>query len=99
MRDALDHARTAAQEFHQAIGVLAKRPDAKKAEIEGAIQKAKTAAESIRSAKAFDRASEVLRTRRTDLDEGARLLLAQETVTADQFPALRLAGREIKSAA
>ncbi len=51
VRDALDHARTAAQEFHQAIsGVLAKRPDAKKAEIEGAIQKAKTAAESIRSA-------------------------------------------------
>ena len=46
VRDALDHARTAAQEFHQAIsGVLAKRPDAKKAEIEGAIQKAKTAAE------------------------------------------------------
>ena len=43
VRDALDHARTAAQEFHQAIksGVLAKRPDAKKAEIEGAIRKAR----------------------------------------------------------
>jgi cell division protease FtsH len=40
--------------------------------------------------KAFDRATEVLRTRRADLDEGARLLLAQETVTADQFPAIRL---------
>jgi cell division protease FtsH len=42
--------------------------------------------------KAFDRATEVLRKRRVDLDEGARLLLAQETVTADQFPAMRAAG-------
>ena len=51
VRDALDHARTAAQEFHQAIsGVVVKRPDAKKAEVESAIQKAKTAAELIRSA-------------------------------------------------
>ena len=39
--------------------------------------------------KAFDRATEVLQARRADLDEGARLLLAQETVTADQFPAIR----------
>ena len=39
--------------------------------------------------KAFDRATQVLRARRADLDEGARLLLAQETVTADQFPAIR----------
>jgi len=39
--------------------------------------------------KAFDRATEVLRARRSDLDDGARLLLAQETVTADQFPAIR----------
>ncbi len=39
-------------------------------------------------ARSFDRASEVLRARRVDLDEGARLLLAQETVTADQFPAI-----------
>jgi len=39
--------------------------------------------------KAFDRATEVLRARRADLDEGARLLLARETVTADQFPAIR----------
>jgi cell division protease FtsH len=45
-------------------------------------------------AKAFDRATEVLHERRADLDEGARLLLAQETVTADQFPAIRSAGRE-----
>jgi hypothetical protein len=32
-------------------------------------------------------------------DEGARLLLAQETVTADQFPAIRSAGPQTKSAA
>jgi cell division protease FtsH len=38
-------------------------------------------------AKAFERATEVLRTRRPNLDDGVRLLLAQETVTADQFPA------------
>ena len=49
--------------------------------------------------KAFDRATEVLRERRADLDEGARLLLAQETVTADQFPAIRSAGPQIKSTA
>ena len=36
--------------------------------------------------------------RRANLDEGARLLLAQETVTADQFPAIRSAGPETKSA-
>jgi hypothetical protein len=34
-------------------------------------------------------ATEVLRARRADLDDGSRLLLAQETVTADQFPAIR----------
>jgi cell division protease FtsH len=47
--------------------------------------------------KAFDLATDVLRKRRADLDEGARLLLAQETVTADQFPAIRSAGPQIKS--
>jgi cell division protease FtsH len=40
-------------------------------------------------AKAFERATGILASRRADLDEGARLLLAQETLTADQFPALR----------
>ena len=40
-------------------------------------------------AKAFGRATDILRTRRADLDEGARLLLAQETLTAEQFPAIR----------
>jgi cell division protease FtsH len=49
--------------------------------------------------KALDRATEVLRKRRADLDEGARLLLAQETVTADQFPAIRSAGPQAKSVA
>jgi cell division protease FtsH len=49
--------------------------------------------------KAFDRATEVLRTRRGDLDEGARLLLAQETVTAEQFPAIQSVVRKEKSAA
>ena len=39
--------------------------------------------------KAFEQATAILRTRRTDLDEGGRLLLAQETLTVDQFPAIR----------
>jgi cell division protease FtsH len=51
------------------------------------------------AAKAFDRATEVLRTRRADLDEGAHLLLTQETVTADQFPAIRSAGPQTEPAA
>ncbi len=50
-------------------------------------------------AKAFDHATKVLQARRADLDEGAQLLLAQETVTADQFPAIRPAGPQTKSAA
>ena len=44
--------------------------------------------------KAFDQATAILRTRRADLDEGGRLLLAQETLTADQFPAIRPATKE-----
>ena len=40
-------------------------------------------------AKAFDRARAVLNSRRADLDKGARLLLGQETVTAEQFPPIR----------
>jgi cell division protease FtsH len=50
-------------------------------------------------AKAFERATEVLRERRADLDKGADLLLAQETVTADQFPAIRSVSREVKRSA
>jgi cell division protease FtsH len=41
------------------------------------------------AAKAFDRATDVLRRRRADLDEGARRLLERETITADDFPAIR----------
>ncbi len=51
------------------------------------------------AAKAFDRATEVLRARRADLDEGAHLLLTQETVTADQFPAIRSAAPQIRPSA
>jgi len=49
--------------------------------------------------KAFDQATEVLRMRRGDLDEGARLLLEQETITAEQFPAIHSVIRKEKSAA
>jgi cell division protease FtsH len=34
-------------------------------------------------------ASEILKSRCTDLDEGVKLLLAQETLTAEQFPAIQ----------
>ncbi|MGZ6253395.1 MAG: hypothetical protein ACXWM1_10040 [Candidatus Binataceae bacterium] len=40
---------------------------------------------------AFDGALAVLNARRADLDGGAKLLLAQETITADDFPALHAA--------
>jgi cell division protease FtsH len=40
---------------------------------------------------AFERAQEILRTRQRDLDAGAQLLLKQETETADDFPAIRVA--------
>jgi cell division protease FtsH len=44
--------------------------------------------------KAFEQATAVLRARRADLDEGGRLLLAHETLTADQFPAIRPVTKE-----
>ena len=47
-------------------------------------------------AKAFGRATDILRSRHADLDEGARLLLAQETLTADQFPAIRSTVQQAK---
>jgi cell division protease FtsH len=43
------------------------------------------------AAKAFERATEILRGRRADLEEGARRLLESETLTAEQFPAIRSA--------
>ena len=49
--------------------------------------------------KAFGRATEILSSRRADLEEGARLLLAQETLTADQFPAIRQSVQPAKPAA
>lgn len=41
-------------------------------------------------ANAFDRARDILRARRADLEAGAQLLLKRETLTADDFPPLRL---------
>jgi len=41
--------------------------------------------------KALDRACEILRARRGDLDAGADLLLKRETLTADDFPPIRSA--------
>ena len=39
-------------------------------------------------ARAFDRATEILRTRHADLDRGVQLLLTQETLTVEDFPAI-----------
>jgi cell division protease FtsH len=38
---------------------------------------------------AFARATQILQSRRTDLDKGSEMLLTRETVTADEFPAMR----------
>ena len=38
---------------------------------------------------AFERAREILQTRRGDLDAGVDLLLKRETITADDFPPIR----------
>jgi cell division protease FtsH len=40
-------------------------------------------------ARAFDRATEILRSRRADLDNGVELLLTKETLTADEYPPIR----------
>ncbi|HXW69888.1 MAG TPA: ATP-dependent zinc metalloprotease FtsH [Methylocella sp.] len=40
-------------------------------------------------ARAFDQASAILTGRRSDLDQGAELLLKKEAITADDFPALQ----------
>ena len=40
-------------------------------------------------AHAFDRASDILRARRADLDKGAELLLSKETLTAEEYPPIR----------
>lgn len=49
--------------------------------------------------RAFDRAIATLRSRRADLDEGAKLLLSQETITAEDFPAIRPSGTSTVTAA
>ena len=50
-------------------------------------------------AKAYGRATDILRSRCADLDEGARLLLMHETLTADQFPAIRPIMQPVEPAA
>jgi cell division protease FtsH len=45
------------------------------------------------------RAGQILTSRRTDLDDGVKLLLAQETITAEQFPPIRPAPGRTASAA
>ena len=40
-------------------------------------------------AREFGRAMEILKSRRSDMDKGVELLLAQETVTAEDFPLIR----------
>jgi hypothetical protein len=40
-------------------------------------------------AHAFDRATQILQSQRSDLDNGVELLLKRETLTAEEFPAIR----------
>ena len=40
-------------------------------------------------ASAFERATEILQSRRLDLDEGVKLLLTRETLTVEEFPTIR----------
>jgi len=48
-------------------------------------------------AHAFGRAIEILKGRRADLEKGAELLLSRESLTVDDFPALRPTGDEPKA--
>ncbi|MBF9232404.1 ATP-dependent zinc metalloprotease FtsH [Microvirga alba] len=48
---------------------------------------------------AFERACDILRSRMSDLDEGTARLLRQETLTADEFPALRQTGKPVATKA
>jgi cell division protease FtsH len=38
---------------------------------------------------AFERATEILQSRRSDLEEGVKLLLTRETLTVEEFPVIR----------
>ena len=49
--------------------------------------------------KTFDRADQILQVRRADLDAGAKLLPKRETLTADDFPAIRSAKSHRRAAA
>ena len=50
-------------------------------------------------ADALCRATEILKARRTDLDKGVALLLSWETLTADDFPAIRPQQRDDRTLA
>lgn len=65
-------------------GIVPKRIDAS----EATVREIDVAVRDIID-RAFARASEILKNRRADLDQGAKLLLSQETLTADQFPPIR----------
>ena len=47
----------------------------------------------------FGRAMKILEARRTDLEKGVELLLVRETLTADDFPAIRAEIREVEQPA
>ncbi len=49
-------------------------------------------------AEAFDRATAILKARRVDLDWGSEMLLRRETVTADEFPAIRPVATDVDEA-
>lgn len=85
VRDALEHARTLTQQLHQTIsGTLAKRTGATKTDIEGAIKKAKEAAESTRSAmRARHEAAQ--ETTKKHLTEAVARLEASERHAADSL--------------
>jgi cell division protease FtsH len=46
--------------------------------------------------KALERATTILRARRADLEDGTRLLLERETLTADQFPAIQQKAKQLE---
>jgi cell division protease FtsH len=49
-------------------------------------------------AEAFDRAVDILKSRRADLDRGAQMLLTRETLSAEDFPAIRPARSDASEA-
>jgi cell division protease FtsH len=49
-------------------------------------------------AEAFDRAVDILKSRRADLDRGVQMLLTRETLSAEDFPAIRPARSDASEA-